>query len=83
MGKILTPLLAALWTFVAVFTLGQMYLSRLPEPEPPVQQTLISHRLTQIPRCALEDGSDVEGICVWIDPDTGNVYINPTEEETK
>lgn len=34
-----------------------------------------------IPRCAYEDGSDVDGLCVWIDPDTGDAYLNPTPEE--
>jgi hypothetical protein len=33
--------------------------------------------LVELPRCALEDGSDlIEGTCAWIDPDTGNVYLN-------
>lgn len=34
-----------------------------------------------LPRCQEEDGSDIDGVCVWIDPDTGNSYINPTPEE--
>jgi hypothetical protein len=34
-----------------------------------------------IPVCQYEDGSDVDGQCLWTDPDTGNVYINPTPEE--
>ena len=36
-----------------------------------------------LPICQLEDGSDVDGQCIWIDPDTGNAYINPTPEEVK
>lgn len=36
----------------------------------------------ELPRCAEEDGSDViDGFCAWIDPDTGDVYINPTPED--
>jgi hypothetical protein len=34
-----------------------------------------------MPVCQYEDGSDVDGQCLWTDPDTGNVYINPTPEE--
>jgi hypothetical protein len=34
-----------------------------------------------LPRCAEEDGSDVDGFCVWVDPDTGDMYVNPTPEE--
>jgi len=33
--------------------------------------------LIDVPQCATEDGSDVDGLCVWIDPDTGNAYLNP------
>lgn len=29
-------------------------------------------------RCQTEDGSDVDGVCVWVDPDTGDGYINNT-----
>lgn len=35
----------------------------------------------QLPICRFEDGSDIDGQCLWIDPDTGNAYINPTPEE--
>lgn len=31
----------------------------------------------ELPRCEEEDGSDVDRLCAWIDPDTGNVFINP------
>lgn len=38
-----------------------------------------------MPVCQYEDGSDVipdrADQCLWTDPDTGNVYINPTPEE--
>lgn len=32
--------------------------------------------LVEIERCLLEDGSDVDGPCLWIDPDTGEGYLN-------
>lgn len=36
-------------------------------------------------QCMYEDGSDVipdrADQCIWIDPDTGDMYINPTPEE--
>jgi len=34
-----------------------------------------------MPYCQFEDGSDVDGYCLWVDPDTGMGYINPTPEE--
>ncbi len=34
-----------------------------------------------LPYCQTEDGSDVDGQCIWIDPDTGDAYINPTPAE--
>lgn len=41
--------------------------------------------LKPMTRCQYEDGSDVipdrADQCVWIDPDTGDMYINPTPEE--
>jgi hypothetical protein len=33
------------------------------------------------PQCQVEEGSDVDVWCIWIDPDTGDMYINPTPEE--
>ena len=33
--------------------------------------------LLDVPLCATEDGSDVDGLCIWIDPDTGEAYLNP------
>jgi hypothetical protein len=35
----------------------------------------------ELPRCHTEDGSDIDGFCAWIDPDTGDVFINPTTVE--
>ena len=35
----------------------------------------------EMPYCQFEDGSDVDGYCLWVDPDTGMGYINPTPEE--
>ena len=36
-----------------------------------------------MPLCQQEDGSDVDGYCLWVDPDTGRGYINPTPEEVQ
>ena len=37
--------------------------------------------LPELPICQMEDCSDVDGQCgSWIDPDTGNAYINQTHE---
>jgi len=30
----------------------------------------------ELPRCATEDCSDVDGPGVWIDPDTGHAYLD-------
>jgi hypothetical protein len=30
----------------------------------------------QYPRCAYEDGNPDGAPCVWVDPDTGNVFYN-------
>lgn len=35
----------------------------------------------ELPQCQTEDGSDIDGYCLWTDPDTGNVYLNPTPAE--
>jgi hypothetical protein len=39
------------------------------------------HGASFLPICAEEDGSDIDGLCMWVDPDTGDGYINPTPEE--
>ena len=61
--------LAVLVTWVIVLFLFELYHSQLDTPE--------------IPMCQVEDGSDVDGQCFWVDPDTGDMYINPTPEEVR
>ena len=41
------------------------------------------HEEVSIPICQMEDGSDVDGLCFWIDPDTGDMYLNPTDAEVQ
>ena len=67
--------LIALMTFLAALALGLLYeASRddivvMPFPYGP------------LPACQTEDGSDIDGYCLWTSPRTGNVYLNPTPEE--
>lgn len=61
-------IVSALVSASIVFGLGQIYLN---------------HTTAFVPMCDLEDGSDVDGLCIWIDPDTGDAYANPTQEEVK
>lgn len=61
--------LAFVWAWVIVFSLGHLYMAQASaEPLPP---------------CQFEDGSDInqDGYCLWVDPDTGEGYVNPTYEE--
>ena len=36
--------------------------------------------VVEMPYCQQEDGSDVDGYCLWVSP-SGQGYINPTPEE--
>lgn len=59
--RLLGAAVAAVWTFVIVLALGEIYLARAEAPIPP---------------CLYEDGSDTEQMCAWTDNDTGVVYLN-------
>lgn len=64
-------LVCMVWSFGITMFLGELYLSQ-------------AHEVSagpDIPVCIEEDGSDVDGLCVWTDPDTGDMYLNPTWEE--
>ena len=64
----------AVWSFGATMALGELY---------NVASAKTSPDLGGIPICQVEDGSDVDGLCFWVDPDTGDLYLNPTPEEAK
>lgn len=51
----------AVWTFVIVIALGEIYLARAEAPIAP---------------CLTEDGSDTSLLCAWTDTETGTVYLN-------
>lgn len=72
--------LIALWTFVGVHALGSLYLARaeaVADDVPPAGTAVI-----EMPYCMTEDGSDWPGrYCLWVDPQTGQGYINPTAAE--
>lgn len=76
MAKYLNVALIALWSYVIVFSLGQLYLSRITDPERDSSLAVV-----EMPYCQFEDGSDVDGYCLWVDPGTGHGYINPAPEE--
>lgn len=67
-------LVVAVWTFGATMALGELYSARV--------QAIATPTVT-VPYCGTEDGSDVDGVCVWVDPDTGDLYVNPTPEEMR
>ena len=65
--------LIALWIGAIGFTVPAPEFDE--EPDPAVTAVI------EMPYCQLEDGSDVDGYCLWVDPGTGHGYINPTPQE--
>lgn len=70
--KTSVALVGAVWAFGITMFIGELY------------NSVATHEVSagpDIPVCIEEDGSDVDGLCVWTDPDTGDMYLNPTWEE--
>lgn len=62
--------LVALWSFVIVYSLGELYVARAD-----------SAGTTQIPICQVEDCSDQPNqIGMWEDEDTGNWWLSVGEK---
>lgn len=70
MKKVLGPALVALWAFVIVIALGQLFLARASAEE---------MVWVQMPLCQNEDGNLDGSTCMWIDPDTGRGYVSLSE----
>lgn len=67
--KYLSVVLVALWSFVIVYSLGELYVARA-----------FGLESTQIPICQFEDCSDQPSqIGMWKDEDTGNWWVSVGE----
>lgn len=67
--------LIAMWVMVGAYAVPAPEFDE--EPDPAVTAVI------EMPYCQMEDGSDVDGYCLWVDPGTGHGYINPTPEEVR
>jgi hypothetical protein len=78
-SKNAAALVAGLWIFGGTLA-GGLVLGPEVAAVPSVRVTA-SDDWGHWPQCRLEDGSDVDGQCIWISPRTGDAYLNPTPDE--